>query len=595
MPAGLLLLLLCHALPLLASTTVLLSRPGRPAKRHRSITRYSDLYRRPAGAQFTPAPRNNGHGGPTVGPQLERHGGEHSLARPGNTSQAELAATVDRLVQLLSGQDRITAAVWNNRYSSSSRQPGLPTTPAWPYNPFQYQSTPDRPQNQETSRQPGVTTSRLNYYQTPTTTTTRVVPQYQITTTTRPYNPFQYLRTTTTATTTSRAQYRPAVSSSKPQYYRPRPSRPPDTSYYPVPAPRPGTTAAPATQITTWSSTLQTSRPAWDYSDYSGLDYSVDYSTNFITGPNVLPEMGPGRPSHFITGSNVIPEMGPPPRPVTRPAPATSLRPPTTIRPAITFEVGSSAAPTRPARPSYSTQTFRPIHILLTTKQTTTTTTQSSRPLYTGPPTYKPTYKPGVHLTPARPAPPTRPLVTRPTPTAIYKPTFKPAVLATFRPTLGWVEPVESSSSSSVTLPTYPFPILPEFDPVTAATPATSTASPATPQPGVVTIRTTQPAAVTIAGLEGVGIPASPAAALHYLTVMVDQIRALLAPALQLAGEQYSQADEHSLAMAATVVGLPLTTGLLSALGAGPAIVIALAWLAPLALLLTVPGVAKWV
>ena len=38
--------------------------------------------------------------------------------------------------------------------------------------------------------------------------------------------------------------------------------------------------------------------------------------------------------------------------------------------------------------------------------------------------------------------------------------------------------------------------------------------------------------------------------------------------------------------------GLPLATGLMSLLGVGPAVIIGLSWLAPLILILTVPGLA---
>ena len=46
------------------------------------------------------------------------------------------------------------------------------------------------------------------------------------------------------------------------------------------------------------------------------------------------------------------------------------------------------------------------------------------------------------------------------------------------------------------------------------------------------------------------------------------------------------------LAALITLVGLPAITGLVSVLGAGPALVILIAWLLPAGVLLTLPGVA---
>ena len=112
-----------------------------------------------------------------------------------------------------------------------------------------------------------------------------------------------------------------------------------------------------------------------------------------------------------------------------------------------------------------------------------------------------------------------------------YRPTFKPAVLATFRPTLPWVSTTiqdQTTTTARNPLPTYPFPILPQFDPstttftsfvedVTTTTATTTTAATAA--------TTTEPSSVGIAGLDGVAVPASPEAFIFYIETMTQQIR----------------------------------------------------------------------
>jgi len=313
--------------------------------------------------------------------------------------------------------------------------------------------------------------------------------------------------------------------------------------------------------------------------------------------------MKPTRPN-FITGSNIVNEMKPKP---TRPI--FSATPSTPIKPALTFTSSVGHFSTQPTykpttqptyRPPIIPSTFKPV--IVTVPTTSSTQVRPTRPPYTGPPTYKPTYKPGFHLTPT--PLPTFPTVTTTTVSTTpnpYKPTFKPATLATFRPTLPWFSPnpeqiiTEKTTTPRNPLPSYPFPILPQFDP--------STAKPTVLEDTTMTTTTTTTTQITtatttsnypvlnIAGLDGVAIPASAEALEFYIVTMTEKIGNLIG-AVVPGSEESSQDTAQTFAAVSTVVGLPLATGLMSLLGVGPAIIIGLSWLAPLILLITVPSLA---
>ena len=99
---------------------------------------------------------------------------------------------------------------------------------------------------------------------------------------------------------------------------------------------------------------------------------------------------------------------------------------------------------------------------------------------------------------------------------------------------------------------------------------------------------TTESVDITIPGLDGIAIPGSAESIAEYVTSIVNQLRSLL-----LFSEDGSEQEmAQGMAAISTVVGLPMLTGVLSAVGAGPAVVIAVAWLLPIGLLMLVPGVA---
>ena len=78
------------------------------------------------------------------------------------------------------------------------------------------------------------------------------------------------------------------------------------------------------------------------------------------------------------------------------------------------------------------------------------------------------------------------------------------------------------------TLPSYPFPILPQFDPSSTTTTTATTATFSETTKSTVTSTTINPGdlpAVTIPGLDGVAIPASSEALLFYISSMTEQIR----------------------------------------------------------------------
>ena len=193
-------------------------------------------------------------------------------------------------------------------------------------------------------------------------------------------------------------------------------------------------------------------------------------------------------------------------------------------------------------------QTFRPVII--------TVTTTTTKPPYTGSPTYKPTYKPGFHLTPTPlPSFPTTSTTTRRTTENPYRPTFKPAVLATFRPTLPWFSttaPDKETTTARNPLPTYPFPILPQFDP-SSTTSVSFVEDTTTTSTTPATTSSTEPASVGVAGLDGVAVPASPEAFIFYIDTMTQQITDLIAPLLPGLTDQEDTAQ--SFAAVSTVIG----------------------------------------
>ena len=74
----------------------------------------------------------------------------------------------------------------------------------------------------------------------------------------------------------------------------------------------------------------------------------------------------------------------------------------------------------------------------------------------------------------------------------------------------------------------------------------------------------------------------------EYVASIMNQLRSIL-----LLNEDGSEQDmAQGMAAISTVVGLPMITGVLAAIGVGPAVVIAVAWLLPIGLLMVVPGVA---
>ena len=258
----------------------------------------------------------------------------------------------------------------------------------------------------------------------------------------------------------------------------------------------------------------------------------------------------------------------------------------------ITLSPIQSTYPNKP--PITTRKPYKPIYNFLSTMQpqtSTTTTTKhtTTKPAYTGPPTFKPTYRPGFHLTPTQPAYSTRPVPVYSTTTSAYKPTIKPAVLATFKPTLSVISITQHSNTTTTKnpFPTFSFPVLPDFDPVTPSTTTTEEDLNAVIIDAPIET-TTEVADITIPGLDGVAIPGSADAMVEYVASIMNQLRSIL-----LLNEDGSEQDiVQDMAAISTVVGLPMITGVLAAIGAGPAVVIAVAWLLPIGLLMVVPGVA---
>ena len=318
-----------------------------------------------------------------------------------------------------------------------------------------------------------------------------------------------------------------------------------------------------------------------------------DYeNTDYITGLNVIPEMAAYDDLNYIPGDNVISEMRP--NPTNKPnSPIYTLQTSrpiiVTTKPVFTLQ---TMQPTYPNKPSITTRKpYKPIYNFLSTMQSTITTTKhtTTKPKYTGPPTYKPTYRPGFHLTPTQPSYSTRPVPVYSTTTSAYKPTIKPAVLATFKPTLSVISNTQhiNTTTTKNPFPTFPFPVLPDFDPVTPSTTTTKEDLNAVII-DVAIETTTEVADITIPGLDGVAIPGSTDAMVEYVASIMNQLRSIL-----LLNEDGSEQDmAQGMAAISTVVGLPMITGVLAAVGVGPAVVIAVAWLLPIGLLMVVPGVA---
>ena len=97
---------------------------------------------------------------------------------------------------------------------------------------------------------------------------------------------------------------------------------------------------------------------------------------------------------------------------------------------------------------------------------------------------------------------------------------------------------------------------------------------------------------VTIPGLPGIAIPSTPAAWAEYISAGINEIFGLFRASLIFTQSAEGQEASKDVGALTAVLGLPLVTGGLSMLGAGPAAVIAVAWLLPVASLLLLPGLA---
>jgi hypothetical protein len=265
---------------------------------------------------------------------------------------------------------------------------------------------------------------------------------------------------------------------------------------------------------------------------------------------------------------------------------------------------------------SYQPQ-FNPL-FTQTTSPSISISTASTLPFSypAGPFSYKPTYRPGFQFKPTG-QPFTSHIPTRSTAKSPYKPTFKPAILATFAPSISISSLLPFSNGSITPAPfstpypfaTFPFPILPEFDPITNrpavfidSIPQHSTTTPqwssldkstttTTSPPTTTTISTTMvPDVVTIPGLPGIAIPSTPGAWIEYFNAGWEELTGLFRSSLLYGQSSEGQDASKEVGALTAVLGLPIITGALSLLGAGPAAVIAVAWLLPVASLLLLPG-----
>ena len=330
------------------------------------------------------------------------------------------------------------------------------------------------------------------------------------------------------------------------------------------------------------------------------------------------------RPTFTLIPFNPRPQS-PKPRPSTTARPTfTTSRPtgPTQRPPTIVTEPTSGTGVTTPQ--SYTPQ-FNPLFTKPASDQASESTSNRLPFSYPSSPfSYKPTYRPGFHHPGTRPSFFNTNLPTRSTPKSPYKPTFKPAILATFAPSISISSLLPFSNTSSTTprpnqpypFATYPFPILPDFDPITnkpaefidsiqAASTATPTYFPSTSSSSTTTATQTtattttstttttpEPDVVTIPGLPGIAIPSTPAAWAEYISAGINEIFGLFRASLIFTQSAEGQEASKDVGALTAVLGLPLVTGGLSMLGAGPAAVIAVAWLLPVASLLLLPGLA---
>ena len=329
------------------------------------------------------------------------------------------------------------------------------------------------------------------------------------------------------------------------------------------------------------------------------------------------------RPTFTLIPFNTKPVPSRPQFTTTRPTLATT-RPtrPTPRPPTVVTEPTSGPGITTPQ--SYTPQ-FNPLFTeTRPTSKLPSTSTSNRLPFSypSSPFSYKPTYRPGFHLPATLPSHFNTNLPTRSTPKSPYKPTFKPAILATFAPSISISSLLPFSNTSTTARPnrpypfaTYPFPILPDFDPITnkpaefidsiqvASTatptyfpPTSSSSTTATTQTTVTTTTSTTttpvPDVVTIPGLPGIAIPSTPSAWVEYITAGINELTGLFRDSLLFTQSSEGQEASKDVGALTAVLGLPLVTGGLSMLGAGPAAVIAVAWLLPVASLLLLPGLA---
>ena len=329
------------------------------------------------------------------------------------------------------------------------------------------------------------------------------------------------------------------------------------------------------------------------------------------------------RPTFTLIPFNTQPPPNRPQFTTTRPTFTTtrSTRP-TPRPPTVVTEPTSGAGVTTPQ--SYTPQ-FNPLFTETRPTSKNPSSTTSNRLPFSYPSSpfaYKPTYRPGFHMTPTQPSNFNGKYPTRSTPKSPYKPTFKPAILATFAPSISISSLLPFSNFSTTPRPnrpypfaTYPFPILPDFDPITNkpaefidSIQAASTASPTyypstspssttgvtqtTATTTTTTTTTPVPDVVTIPGLPGVAIPSTPAAWVEYIIAGINELTGFFRASLIFTQSAEGQQSSKDVGALTAVLGLPLVTGGLSILGAGPAAVIAVVWLLPVASLLLLPGLA---
>ena len=399
----------------------------------------------------------------------------------------------------------------------------------------------------------------------------------------------------------------------KPQHHfvSPAPNQPPnksDPTRFPTPTPRP----------------TKPTRPPYKPQNHFVLpipNQPVNTANPTYRPQHLFPAPSPNIPAinqvftypPYTTSSPFNPTAKPSYKPIYTLLPFSPTKSPANLQPTTSHP---TVRPTQSYRPQFNPLFTSPNDNI---SSASTDFTSSLPPTYpSGPFSYKPTYRPGFQFTTPNTAFFTPQLSTHSTPKSPYKPTFKPAVLATFAPQISFSSPKpfsNTSTTSTVLTPypfvTYPFPILPDFDPTNKPVefidgiqtptstplyqtlPSTSPATTAaTTKPTTITTTTPYPDVVTIPGLPGVAIPSTFGAWTEYFNAAIRELFGLFRSALLYGQSAEGQEATEDMGALTAVVGLPLVTGALSLLGAGPAAVIAVAWLLPVASLLLLPGLA---